>query len=134
MTTETLRWQTELLEMIEEYGRERHSAGISLGNYDKGGARQSDQSADETLGQIRAHLAAACGAWVVPAPHPQNTAARISMDPQAARERAAVEAAARDIHEAWKGVEGWVPWVDGGNSIKQDEARRLARSNLAARL
>jgi len=46
----------------------------------------------------------------------------------------AVEAVARVIYEQWNHVKGWVPWVDGGNSHKQDDARSLARAALAASL
>ncbi len=43
-----------------------------------------------------------------------------------------VEPVARVIYDQWKNMTGWVPWVDGGNSHKQDDARRLARDALAA--
>lgn len=39
-----------------------------------------------------------------------------------------LEAAARQIYESWSDQSGYVPWVEGGNSLKQDEARRLAMS------
>lgn len=32
------------------------------------------------------------------------------------------EPRAREIYDSWKDVEGWVPWVDGGNSLKQEQA------------
>lgn len=41
------------------------------------------------------------------------------------------EAVARAIYAQWKHWTGWVPWVDGGNSLNQDEARRLARKAIA---
>lgn len=40
------------------------------------------------------------------------------------------ECAARKIYESWAGQDGFVPWVAGGNSLKQDEARRLARAAM----
>lgn len=49
-------WKTVLLEMIEDYGRERNNAGISLGNYDKHGSRQAESEAEDTLSLIRAHI------------------------------------------------------------------------------
>lgn len=40
----------------------------------------------------------------------------------------AVEAAAKLIYETWKDTPGYRPWPeDGGNSLKQEEARRIAR-------
>ena len=33
---------------------------------------------------------------------------------------------AKAIYNGWRDQPGWVPWVEGGNSHKQDEARRLA--------
>ena len=41
-----------------------------------------------------------------------------------------IEARARLIYDGWCDQPGWVPWVPGGNSIKQDDARRLARSEI----
>lgn len=32
------------------------------------------------------------------------------------------EPRAREIYDSWKDVEGWVPWVDGGNSLRQEQA------------
>jgi hypothetical protein len=40
--------------------------------------------------------------------------------------RGAVEERAREIYDGWTHMQGWVPWVEGGNSHMQDEARRLA--------
>lgn len=45
---------------------------------------------------------------------------------------AEVEQDARKIYESWSDQPGFVPWVDGGNSTKQDEARRIARSKEPA--
>ena len=42
-----------------------------------------------------------------------------------------IEARARLIYDGWCDQPGWVPWVPGGNSIKQDDARRLARQEHA---
>jgi hypothetical protein len=41
------------------------------------------------------------------------------------------ERAAQDIYKGWSEQEGFVPWVPGGNSLKQDEARRLARNAIS---
>ena len=43
--------------------------------------------------------------------------------------RAEIEA--REIYDGWKSQEGFVPWVKGGNSLKQDEARCLARAAMS---
>lgn len=45
-----------------------------------------------------------------------------------------VEAVAEEIYSGWHDQPGFKPWVRGGNSLKQDEARRLAREKLAARM
>ena len=42
-----------------------------------------------------------------------------------------IEDRAREIYESWQNQAGWVPWVPGGTSFKQDAARREA-SRLAA--
>lgn len=41
-----------------------------------------------------------------------------------------VEAKAREIYDGWKGSPGWVPWVEGGNSNRQQQARRLAAGGV----
>lgn len=41
--------------------------------------------------------------------------------------RQAVEAAAKLIYETWKDIPEYRLWQNGGNSLKQDEARRIAR-------
>jgi len=38
-----------------------------------------------------------------------------------------VEAAAKLIYETWKDIPEYRLWQNGGNSLKQDEARRIAR-------
>lgn len=38
-----------------------------------------------------------------------------------------IEERAKEIYETWKDQEGYLPWVEGGNSLKQDEARRIAQ-------
>lgn len=43
----------------------------------------------------------------------------------------APECAAQEIYKSWSGQEGFVPWVPGGNSLKQGEARRLARNAIS---
>ncbi|MCO7556144.1 hypothetical protein [Metapseudomonas otitidis] len=37
-----------------------------------------------------------------------------------------LEREAKKIYESWSDQPEYVPWVEGGNSFKQDEARRLA--------
>ncbi|WP_156967779.1 hypothetical protein [Methylosinus sp. PW1] len=38
----------------------------------------------------------------------------------------ATEVAAQAIYETWSDVDGYVPWVAYGNSLRQDDARRVA--------
>lgn len=42
------------------------------------------------------------------------------------------EAAAKLVYDTWKDAPGYVPWSAGGNSLKQDEARRVVREVFAA--
>lgn len=42
-----------------------------------------------------------------------------------------LEAFAKHIYAGWSDVPSYVPWVSGGNSLKQDEARRLARAVMS---
>lgn len=44
--------------------------------------------------------------------------------------REQVEIVAESIYWQWACREGFVPWVTGGNSLKQDEARSIAWSTL----
>ena len=39
---------------------------------------------------------------------------------------AGIESLAQQIYQSWESQPGFVPWVDGGNSAKQDEARQIA--------
>lgn len=41
-----------------------------------------------------------------------------------------VEFRAEFIYNSWAAQDGWVPWVKNGNSIKQADARRIARTKL----
>lgn len=43
-------------------------------------------------------------------------------------ENESTEARAKALYNTWQDQPGWTPWVDKGNSDKQDEARRLARA------
>ena len=38
-----------------------------------------------------------------------------------------VEQRAKEIYESWFSLNGYVPWVEHGNSLIQDEARKLAK-------
>lgn len=53
------------------------------------------------------------------------------LEVQAAFLADAVEARAKEIYESWSHLIGYVPWVTGGNSTQQDNARRLAYSELS---
>lgn len=39
---------------------------------------------------------------------------------------AGIESLAQQVYQSWESQPGFVPWVDGGNSTKQDEARQIA--------
>ena len=39
---------------------------------------------------------------------------------------AQLESLAKQVYQSWESQPGFVYWVDGGNSLKQDEARRIA--------
>ncbi len=41
-----------------------------------------------------------------------------------------IENTAKAIYDDWNDQPGWLPWVEGGNSEKQSEARRLARKAI----
>lgn len=43
---------------------------------------------------------------------------------------AVVENTAKTVYNGWRDERGWVPWVEGGNSLMQDEAREVARHTL----
>lgn len=43
----------------------------------------------------------------------------------------AIEASAKTIYGGWSEDPEYVPWQDGGNSHKQEEARQIARENAA---
>lgn len=43
-----------------------------------------------------------------------------------------IEAMAKAIYSKWDKLQGWVPWVDGGNSHMQELARDCARAALDA--
>jgi|GEM_PF-6407221 len=42
------------------------------------------------------------------------------------------ETVARAIYMQWRDVTGYVPWVEGGNSLMQDSARRIANTAIDA--
>lgn len=39
---------------------------------------------------------------------------------------AGIESLAQQVYQSWESLPGFVPWVEGGNSTKQDEARQIA--------
>lgn len=43
----------------------------------------------------------------------------------------AIEARAKEIYLTWADLDGYVPWVNGGNSLQQDRARRQAYIDLS---
>lgn len=43
-----------------------------------------------------------------------------------ARRAELLESLAKQVYQSWESQPGFVPWVDGGNSTKQDEARQIA--------
>lgn len=48
-----------------------------------------------------------------------------------AENEALLEMLSQQIYERWSGEAGYVPWVRRGNSLRQDEARRIARSLMS---
>lgn len=42
-----------------------------------------------------------------------------------------IEAVAQAIYEQWKDQDGYEPWAACGNSLKQDDARQIARSAIS---
>ncbi|MGH8329219.1 MAG: hypothetical protein ACRES0_02150, partial [Pseudomonas sp.] len=57
-------------------------------------------------------------------------AAELGLKPpdEADQRTAEDDAVAKAIYEQWSRLPGYVPWVNGGNSLKQDEALRLAEA------
>ena len=47
-----------------------------------------------------------------------------TVKPASTRDRYANDDAAKALYDTWSGHPGWVPWVDRGNSIMQERARR----------
>lgn len=45
--------------------------------------------------------------------------------------KALIEERAMAIYNDMKNQDGWIPWVVGGNSIKQDDCRTVARTSIA---
>lgn len=43
------------------------------------------------------------------------------------RNRFASDVAAKALYDTWRDQPGWVPWIERGNSTKQEEARRIIR-------
>lgn len=54
-----------------------------------------------------------------------------SVEQQAEALADAVEARAKEIFLTWSGLNGYQPWVEGGNSDMQHTARRQAYSELS---
>ncbi|AZD50527.1 hypothetical protein [Pseudomonas chlororaphis] len=44
---------------------------------------------------------------------------------------ALLEVAARTTYETWSQQPGYVPWVEHGNSLKQEEARAMVRAAMS---
>lgn len=42
-------------------------------------------------------------------------------------EKETLEIVANAIYDQWKFMPGWEPWVAGGNSMRQEDARKLAQ-------
>lgn len=97
--------------------------------------RGGDICIDWTNPPHKSHLCKACGTIWRPADVPtygvQAIATRGKDDtwptgPWKYHTDPAIETKAREIYGTWKDQDGWTPWVEGGNSNKQVEARRLA--------
>ena len=48
-----------------------------------------------------------------------------------AENEALLEMLSMQVYERWSGEAGYVPWVRRGNSLRQDEARRIARALMS---
>lgn len=95
----------------------------------------------EQLEQFRAEIQAICENGKHRTMHTQTQmcgfldglrfrALKAKINPQPEKDKAAaleLEARARAIYEGWSALTGFVPWVEGGNSAMQDEARAQAR-------
>jgi hypothetical protein len=49
------------------------------------------------------------------------------VDVEYQHKKTTIENRAKEIYATWKDMDQYVPWVERGNSLKQDEARRIAR-------
>jgi hypothetical protein len=56
----------------------------------------------------------------------------VKAQPAAPVPDALAEAVAKAIYWEWRRDAGYVPWVDGGNSLKQDDARKIARAVVSS--
>lgn len=122
-----------LLREAVEYLIDAHPAGDS---------EFIQQCRDALAAGVKAYLCIECGANPSAEEHkrPDGSpclylAVRLPEAPPAVGVRvderaAAIEAKAREIYDGWKHLPGWVPWVEGGNSHRQDEARRIAVSGV----
>lgn len=64
------------------------------------------------------------------ADHLRDVAEKVA--PAAPVPDALAEAVAKAIYWEWRRDAGYVPWVDGGNSLKQDDARKIARAVVSS--
>ena len=44
-----------------------------------------------------------------------------------------IETKAREIYGGWSDMPNWVPWIENGNSNRQDDARRIASLGVKAK-
>ena len=59
------------------------------------------------------------------------TALRKELEAARAVKNELVESVAKAIYAQWTVVQGYCPWVEHGNSIYQDAARKIARAAIA---
>lgn len=81
------------------------------------------------LGKLGADLNSANKHWANESNNVQALTAEVVR--LKAENEALLEMLSRQIYERWSGEEGYVPWVRRGNSLRQDEARRIARSLMS---
>jgi hypothetical protein len=62
----------------------------------------------------------------------EDVLAAFPAQPAAPVPDALAEAVAKAIYWEWRRDAGYVPWVDGGNSLKQDDARKIARAVVSS--
>lgn len=126
----------------EQRGKGIHESGVALGFRDAlaepaDGYLPTQRSplCDLPLGELKELVAYSEGSH---SPRIRNSSRKVaawltllSATQQEVKPIKISEQLAEEIYNGWRAQDGWTPWVPGGNSDKQDEARREARALLA---